>query len=127
MARLPAELGASLVVDIDALDTGKHSPAASVVFARIVRYVAADDLWRMVAQLGYVAAAERGGGADDIFRKAGRLRAIRRGEMRADHVLDIDASVEELIGLAVGVGIGLARCAVVVLLGKKARGAQHDG
>ena len=50
-----------------------------------------------------------------------------REQVGADHVLDIDAAIEELVGFEVGIGVGLADRAIVVLLGKEARGAQHDG
>ena len=54
-------------------------------------------------------------------------RVIGRQQMRADHVFDVDAAIEELVGFGVGVGVGLAYRAIVVLFGKETRGAQHDG
>src|SRR5207253_10871993 len=67
------------------------------------------------------------GGADDVFREPGRWRTMGCQQMRADHIFDVDAAIEELVGFDVGVSVGLAYRAIVILLGKEPRGAQHDG
>ena len=69
--------------------------------------------------------AKRRGGADDVFAEAARRRLLGREQMRAHHVLDVDAPGEKLVGLDVGIRIGRADVRIVVLLGKEARGAQH--
>ena len=46
--------------------------------------------------------------------------------MRVDDVLEVDAAVEQLVDLEVGVGVGGAHVVAVVGLGEEARGAQDQ-
>src|SRR6185437_6941627 len=124
--RPPAQLLPRSLVDIDPADAGKHLPAAPRIFRFPARDMAADDARRAVAQIVEIVAGERRRRRNDVFAETERRGQMRGEQMRAHHVGDIDAAIQELVGFDVAVGIGIAHVAIVVGFREKARRAQHD-
>src|SRR5882757_9638627 len=70
VARLPAEFGARLIIDIDPVNAASHSPAAAGIFLLIVGDVTTHHLRRLAAQFREVVTRKRRRRADDVFCKA---------------------------------------------------------
>src|SRR4051794_24531396 len=124
--RRPAELTARPRVDVDALDAWEHPPAAGGVDGLVAGKQVAHDGRRVDAQRGNVGGRERRRGADDVAAEADRGPAPGREPVRADDVLEVDAAIQQLVDLDVGVVVGGADVVVVVALREEARGPQDQ-
>ena len=90
--------------------------------------MAGDDRGCVGPELLQVLTRERCGRADDVAAEAEGGRTVEGELMRGDGVFEVDAPVEQLVGLQVGVVVGGADLVAVVGLGEEARGAQdQDG
>ena len=58
--------------------------------------------------------------------KPSRGRALHGPQVRVGHVLQVGAAVQELVGLDVRVGVGVAHAGDVVRLREETRGPQDD-
>src|SRR3954468_17095957 len=103
VARCPAELLACERAVVDALDAVEHPPAALRVDVLVAGHAAADDGGRIGTQLGAVARGQRRRRADDVAAEAELGRAFDRQAVRADHVLEVDAAVQQLVDLEIEV------------------------
>ncbi len=126
MARPPAEVVARPRIDIDAIDGRKYRPAAPRILGLVAGHPAAHHGGRIGAQRRQVLGEKRRGGADDIAAETQCRGALGGQQMRAHHILDIDAAEQEFVGLGVVAGEGLALLLVVVFLREKARGSERD-
>ncbi|MEZ4436855.1 MAG: hypothetical protein R3F65_31015 [bacterium] len=61
-----------------------------------------------------------------IEAEADRGGAVERAEVGRDGVFEVEAAVEQLVGLAVVARVAGAGGRVVVVFGEEPRGAQHD-
>ena len=128
VARRPAEVVAGAGVVVDALDGGEHAPAEAVVEVCVLGDVAGDDGGCVGPELLEVFTREGRGRADDVAAEADGGRAVEGELVRGDGVFEVDAPVEQLVGLQVGVVVGGADVVAVVGFGEEARGAQdQDG
>jgi hypothetical protein len=58
--------------------------------------------------------------------EAERDGSLRGEEVRGDDIFDIDAPVEVLVYLGVGIGVGFTHSGIVILFGEEARGPEND-
>ena len=116
--------GKSIVVD--AVDAREHAPAAARIF---VSQPGARRLTTAGASARRRAQSSGRNGVVALMTylpKPSPGRALRRGEMRVDDILDRDPAKQIFVRLGIIVGVSGARLRIVILLGKEARGPQHD-
>ena len=77
------------------------------------------DGGRITAKLGQITRAKRRGCGDDVAPKAWRLRVLKRQQMRAYNVFNLDAAMQKLIGLGVLGRIARADLGIVVGFGEE--------
>src|SRR5690242_6150096 len=76
VARLPAELVARALIDIDPVDAGRHLPAAARIFRLEARHPPAEDLGLISAQRRHVLRREGRGRAHDVAPEAQSRRLL---------------------------------------------------
>jgi len=89
-------------------------------------HAAPHDGRRIAPQRGQILGQERRRRADDVAAEAEPRCRAHGAQMGVDHVFDVDAAVQEFVGLQVGGWYASRAFASSSGSGKKTRGAQHD-
>lgn len=118
--RPPAKLGAGLRVYIDAIEAKRHRPSPTRIFFLPIHTAPTGDYRSILAQVDQIFRPEWRGRADDVTGETERRRSFGGKRVGADHILDVDPTVKELIQLDVAVGVEPAGLNVVVQFREKA-------
>ena len=97
--RLPSQVLARGSIDVDAIDTRQHRPAAFGVQLFELGKQTSHDARCVGSQISEVVEAEGGRGADDVTTEADRTSALQCQTVGVHGVFYVHTSVEQLVDL----------------------------
>jgi len=126
VAWLPAQLSPRARIDVDAVDTWKHRPAARSVNVLVPWRATPHDCWCVRVKLPCIVLGKRRRRTDDVTAEANRAGLVERAQMRCDDILNVCPPIQELIHFHVVVLVCVPGVLSVVGLRKESRRAEDQ-